>query len=258
VATQIQFLGMAAYRITNSEGRVILIDPFLTDNPVTPIQVKDLDRVDLICVTHLAFDHLGDTEEIVRRFNCPVCCGAEVKYWLTKKGLPARDIYAIAWGIQALIGGLRVRATISMHTSARVTPDGEFISGPPLGFILYPDPGVRIYHSGDSAISAEIKVIGEVYRPNIALLGLTLPPEKFLNDRGYFGLHMNEMTADEAALAAHWLGVEYAIASHYFSAANNPDVEKFVTLLNNGHSDDVPAVKPVVLEAGDVFVYPPA
>ncbi len=257
MATQIQFLGMAAYRITNNDGQVILIDPFLSDNPVTPVQVKDLDRVDLICVTHLAFDHLGDTEEIARKFKCPVCCGADVKFWLTKQGIPARDVYAIAWGIQAIIAGLRVRGTISMHTSARVTPDGQFISGPPLGFIIYPDPGVRIYHTGDSAISAEIKVIGEVYRPNIALLGLTLPPEKFLNDRGYFGLHMNEMTADEAALAARWLGVEYAIASHYFSAADNPDVEKFVTLLRNGHSDDVSAVKPVVLEAGDVFVYPP-
>jgi hypothetical protein len=49
--------------------------------------------------------------------------------------------------MEQVIGGLRVRATISMHTSARVTPDGEFISGPPLGFILYPDPGFPIYRS---------------------------------------------------------------------------------------------------------------
>ena len=258
MATQIQFLGMAAYRITNSEGKVILIDPYLNENPTTPVKVKDLERVDLICVTHLAFDHLGDTEEIARRFNCPVCCGAETKFWLTKQGLPARNVYGIAWGIQAIIAGLRVRGVISMHTSARVTPDGQFISGPPIGFIVYPDPGVRIYHTGDSAISAEIKVIGEVYRPNIALLGLTLPPDKFLNDHGHFGLHMNEMTGDEAALAARWLGVEYALACHYFSPENNHDVEKFVTILKNSHSDDMPAIKPVVLEAGDVFVYPPA
>ena len=258
MTTQIEFLGLAAYRITNSEGKVILIDPYLDENPSSAIKVKDLERVDLICVTHLAFDHLGDTAEIARKFNCAVCCGAEVKYWLVKEGLPAREVYGMCWGLQVVAAGLRVRGVISMHTSARVTPDGEFISGPPLGFIVYPDPDVRIYHSADTAISAELKVIGEVYRPNIALIGLTLPPQGFLEDHGLFGLHMNEMAANEAVLAAQWLGAEYAVASHYFKAADNPDVEKFVSILNGMHSDDGPAIKPIVLEPGDVFVYPPA
>lgn len=74
MATQIQFLGVASYRITSSEGKVILIDPFLEQNPVSPLKVKDLERVDLILVTHLAFDHMGDAEEIAKKFSCPVCC----------------------------------------------------------------------------------------------------------------------------------------------------------------------------------------
>ena len=111
---------------------------------------------------------------------------------------------------------------------------------------------------GDTAISAELKVIGEVYRPNIALIGLTLPPQGFLEDHGYHGLHMNEMAANEAALAAQWLGAEYAVASHYINAIQEPNAEKFVSILNNMHSDDGPAIKPIVLEPGDVFVYPPA
>ena len=258
MTTQIQFIGLAAYRITNSEGKVILIDPLLDQNPSSAVKVKDLERVDLICVTHLAFDHVGETVEIARKFSCPVCCGADVKHWLVNEGLPADDVYGMCWGLQVIAAGLRVRGVISMHTSARVMPDGSFISGPPLGFIVYPDPDVRIYHSGDSAISAELKVIGEVYRPNIALIGLTLPPQEFLEAHGYRGLLMNEMTANEAALAAQWLGAEYAVASHYFEAAGNPDVEKFVSILNSMHSDDGPAIKPIVLEPGEVFVYPPA
>jgi L-ascorbate metabolism protein UlaG (beta-lactamase superfamily) len=164
----------------------------------------------------------------------------------------------MCWGLQVIAAGVRVRGAICMHTSARVTSDGQFVSGPPLSFIVYPDPDVRIYHAGDTALSAELKVIGEVYHPNIALIGLTLPPQEFLNDHGYYGMHMNEMTANEAALAAQWLGAEYAVASHYFKAAHNPDVEKFVSLLNNLHSDGRPAIKPVVLEPGEAFVYPPA
>ena len=103
----------------------------------------------------------------------------------------------------------------------------------------------------------ELKVIGEMYRPNIALLGLSMPPKDFMAEHGLQYVYMNEMTANEAAQAAQWVGAEYAVASHYFQAADNPDVEKFVSILNNMHSDDTPAVKPVVLEPGDVFVYSP-
>jgi L-ascorbate metabolism protein UlaG (beta-lactamase superfamily) len=248
---------MGAYRIINSEGKVILIDPYLNENPASPIKVEDLEHVDLICVTHLAFDHLGDTVEIAHKFNCPVCCGAEVKYWLTNEGLPAGSVLGMCWGLQVMAAGVRVRGVISMHTSARVTPQGEFISGPVLGFIIYPDPGVRIYHSADTAISSELKVIGEVYRPNIALMGLSTPPQDFMTEHGLQYVYMNEMTGNEAALAAQWVGAEYALASHYFQAAGNPDVEKFVSILSNLHSDDLPAIKPIVLEPGEVFTYPP-
>lgn len=257
MTTQIEYLSMGAYRITNSEGKVILIDPYLNENPASPIKVKDLERVDLVCVTHLAFDHLGDTVEIAQKFNCPVCCGADVKHWLVNEGLPAEDVLGMCWGLQVIAAGIRVRGVISMHTSARVTPTGEFISGPPLGFIVYPDPDVRIYHSADTAISSELKVIGEVYRPNIALLGLSIPPKDFMTKHDLQYVYMNEMTANEAALAAQWVGAEYAIACHYFQAAGNPDVEKFVSILKNMHSDDAPAIKPIVLEPGEIFVYPP-
>ncbi|MFQ5340488.1 MAG: MBL fold metallo-hydrolase [Anaerolineae bacterium] len=257
MATHIQFLGVASYRITNNEGKVILIDPFLEENPVSPLKVKDLERVDLVLVTHLAFDHMGNTEEIAKQFGCPVCCGAEVRYWLAGKGVAPAQLRGMCWGLQIVEAGIRVRAVASMHTSARVTDEGQFISGPPMGFIVYPDPGVRIYHSGDTAIFGDLRLIGELYRPNIGLISCTLPPADYLAAHGYGEIHANEMTADEAARAARWLGVEYALANHYFRAAGNPDVERFVTLLNNLHSDGDPVVKPIILEPGDVFVYPP-
>ena len=60
----------------------------------------------------------------------------------------------------------------------------------------------------------------------------------------------------EAALAVLWMGVEYALTNHYSKAKGNPDVEKFVTLVSNLHSDPGPVVKPVVLEPGEVWYYP--
>ena len=75
MSTQVRFLGIAAFEITNSQGQVILIDPCLTDNPVSPVRVEDLKRVDLVLTTHLATDHLGDAAAISQRFGCPVVCG---------------------------------------------------------------------------------------------------------------------------------------------------------------------------------------
>jgi L-ascorbate metabolism protein UlaG (beta-lactamase superfamily) len=81
--TKFEFFGNAAYRITNREGKVILIDPFLNDSDCSPIRVKDLDRVDLLLVTHAAWDHMGDTLEIAKKFECPVVCGGEVPWCTT-------------------------------------------------------------------------------------------------------------------------------------------------------------------------------
>ena len=69
MTTRLRFFGLAAFEITNEQGQVILIDPCLSDNPTSPVQVEDLERVDLVCVTHLAIDHLGDAAAISKKFN---------------------------------------------------------------------------------------------------------------------------------------------------------------------------------------------
>ena len=258
MSTRIEFLGVATYRITNGQGKVILIDPFLDGSPVCPIKAQDLERVDLLLVTHLALDHMGDAEHIAKRFGCPVCCGGEVRHWLLKRGVAPDKVRAMCWGLQVVEAGIRVRSVISMHTSARVMPeDGQFLSGPPMGFIVYPDPGVRIYHAGDTAIFSDLKLMGELYRPSIGLIGCSLPSVDFQISHGYGVLHEPEMTAHEAALAALWLKLEYVLANHYFQAGGNPDVERFMTLINNLHSDEGPVAKPIIQNPGDVFIYPP-
>jgi hypothetical protein len=66
------------------------------------------------------------------------------------------------------------------------------------------------------------------------------------------------MSPHEAALAAQWLGVEYALGNHYSQAKGNPDVEKFELILSNLHSDEEPVVTPVILEPGETWYYPPS
>jgi L-ascorbate metabolism protein UlaG (beta-lactamase superfamily) len=256
--TKFEFFGNAAYRITNREGKVILIDPFLNDSDCSPIRVKDLERVDLLLVTHAAWDHMGDTLEIAKKFNCPVVCGGEVRHHLVHHGgVDPENVRAVCWGLQVVEAGIRVRSVTSMHWSFIEYPDGSFISGPPMGFIFYPDPGVRVYHSGDTAIFSDLKLFGQLYQPNIALMVVSMPDSGQLQKHGVKESFCGEMSPHEAALACLWLGVEYALTNHYSTAKDNPDVEKFVTLVENLHSDEGPVVKPVVLEPGEVWYYPP-
>lgn len=255
--TKFEFLGTAAYRITNSQGKVILVDPFLDESDCCPVKVKDLERVDLVLVTHAAWDHMGDTLEIAKAFDCAVVCGGEVRHHLVTHGANPDKVRAMCWGLQVVEAGIRVRAVTSMHWSFIEYPDGTFISGPPMGFIFYPDPGVRVYHSGDTAIFSDLKLMGQLYRPNIALIAVSMPDSGQLQKHGIPEAFCGEMSPHEAALACLWLGVDYALANHYSTAKGNPDVEKWVTLINNLHSDDEPVVKPVILEPGDVWYYPP-
>ena len=106
----IRFLGTAAFQITTANGKRILIDPYLDENPVSPVAVADLERVDLLLVTHAAYDHLGDAEAILRRFpDLPLICGADVRGYLMHRGIDGGRLRAIPWGMTVQEAGVRVR-----------------------------------------------------------------------------------------------------------------------------------------------------
>ncbi len=252
MSTTMRFLGIAAYEITLGDGRVILVDPCIDANPACPVTVDDLERVDLVLVTHLAADHLGDAAAIAMKFQCPVVCGAEVKYFLCCQGVDRKQIRTVPWHGQVNPLGIRVRSVPSMHSSMAIAPDGQWLSGQPMGFIIYADDDCRIYHSGDSAIFSDLKLIGRLYRPNVGLLCACELEEEYLHSLGIEDHYGNEMSGDEGALAAQWLGLEYALCCHYLSPDDRADVEKFTAMLR---SMDGP--KPVILHPGQVFTYPP-
>ncbi len=252
MSTRIQFLGVAAFRITLPDDRVVLIDPFLDSNCYGAFKVADLERVDLLLITHLATDHLGDAVSVARRFGCPVVCGPEVKYFLGCHQIPAAQVRTVPWHGQVDPLGIRVRSVPSMHASIGLAPDGKWLCGPPMGFILYASPDCRIYHSGDTAIFSDLRLIGELYRPSVGLMCACELEQEYLESAGLQDHYGNEMSGEEGALAARWLGLEYAICCHFLQPEGRPDVNRFVAVLNAGEGP-----KPVVLRPGETFTYPP-
>ena len=248
--TKIRFFGVAAYEIVTGKGQHILLDPFLDENPGSPMKSGRLERVDLIIVSHAAADHLGDTEAIARRTAAPVICGGEVKAYLVARGIPATQIRATTWGIAVEVAGIKVQPVECHHWSQLTMPDGTFATGVPMAFVVYADPGVRFYHYGDTAIFTDMKLQAELYQPTMGCIGIANPLE-ILHRWPMPGQMLTaEMSPREGALAAQWLGLETVLPCHYI----NPDCEEvreFNRLLDEAKARGEKVPRSVVLKPGE-------
>lgn len=254
--TTIRFFGVAAYEIVTSAGQHILLDPFLDDNPGSPLRSDQLDRVDLLIVSHAAADHLGDTEAIARRTGAPIICGGEVKAYLTARGLPADQMRATTWGIAVEVAGIKVQPVECHHWSQIRMPDGTFASGVPMAFVVYADPGVRFYHYGDTALFSDMKLQAELYRPTIGCVGIANPIEILDRNPMPGAMLTAEMSPREGALAAQWLGLQTVLPCHYINP-DHADVREFNRCLDEVRERGERVPKSVVLKPGDEFVVEP-
>jgi L-ascorbate metabolism protein UlaG (beta-lactamase superfamily) len=236
MATKMTFLGTAAIHVETADGKHVLMDPYLNENPVSPVKVQDLDHLDLLLVTHAAYDHLGDAEQVLRKFPDLYCvCGADVRSYLSYRGIEPERLRAVPWGMKICEAGVTVRPVYSRHWSFIETPDHLSFSSIPLGFIIDSGPDVRIYNAGDTCIFSDMKLYGELYKPTIGFINVGVPENHQGAKHGVPEYLTGEMDAEEAALAAQWLGLDYAIPVHHDNP-ELPEIKKFKELLDRGGS----------------------
>lgn len=254
MSISIRFLGTAAFEITTAEGKRILMDPFLDENPVSPIKVADLEHLDLLMVTHAAYDHLGDAEAILRRFpDLPLICGADVRGYLMYRGIDGDRLRAVPWGMVIEEAGVRVRPVESRHWSYIQTDDMRAFSSIPLGFIVHAGDGHRIYNSGDTAIFGDMRLLGELYRPTVGLINVGVPTAHRGRAHGVPEYLTGEMDAREAAMACQWLGLSYAIPCHH-DDPTLPEIVRFKRILDTARQTEPTGPEPVILSPGETFV----
>jgi L-ascorbate metabolism protein UlaG (beta-lactamase superfamily) len=249
--TRIRFFGVAAYKLVLPTGQQVLVDPFLDENPGSPIKSHQLEKVDLVVVSHAAADHLGDTEAIARRYKCPVICGGEVKAYLVAKGIPATQIRATTWGIAVEVAGVHVQPVECHHWSQIRMPDGTFASGVPMAFVIDCEPGVRFYHYGDTALFSDMKLQAELYRPTIGAIGVANPLE--ILDRNPMPGQMltAEMSPREGLLAAQWLGLRTVLPCHYINADASDDLKEFQRLHAQARARGESVPESIVMHQGE-------
>ena len=195
---EMTYCGHAAFAFKTPGGKHILVDPFLTGNPSCPEHLKQPKHVDAIFLTHGHGDHLGDTVALAKKFDAACLAIVELGAWLAKQGV--KKVVAFNKGGSTDAAGVHVTMTQAVHSGG--VPDGDTMvyGGEAAGLILRFENGVKIYHAGDTAVFGDMKIIGEMYKPDIALL----PIGDFFT-----------MGPDEGAYAARLLGVKTVVPMHY-------------------------------------------
>ncbi len=154
---KLRYFSHSAFQITTKSGTKILIDPFLDDNPTSPVKSKDVEA-DYIILSHAHGDHIGDAMKIAKRKKLTFICVNELGNYLISKGFEAHCMH-IGGGYDFDFG--RVKFTIAHHGSQ--TPEGNY-AGEPAGIILKAD-GKTIYHTGDTGLFYDMKLISEMNGP---------------------------------------------------------------------------------------------
>lgn len=210
----IKWLGHAAFMVTFSKTKV-LIDPFLTGNPKAAMKESDIKDVDYIMVTHTHGDHLGDAFTISKRTGAKIVGMFELSQLGEQDGVPQESFIGMNKGNLTKFGDVSMGLTDAVHSGNEC---GVLVSG----------DGKTIYHGGDTALFGDMKLIGELYHPDVALLPIG----------GFF-----TMSPKEAAVAAKFLGAKYAIPMHFGTfppIEQNPEDFKRLT----GDASQVKILKP--------------
>ena len=212
---EVLWLGNAAFRITTLSGKVIVTDPYLTKNPKTPEQYKNLEalgKVDLVLVTHGHGDHVGDAPQIVKMNNAPFYAPAGLAALFTALGIvPAKLSNRFQQGGSITPfgpDGVKITMVHAEHNSEYNYENPEtkktevHYAGVACGYIIQLENGFKIYQLGDTGLFGDMKFIGDYYKPDLILIPI-----------GGGQFMMNPV--DAAYATNNFLKPKFAIPMHY-------------------------------------------
>ena len=194
----ITWFGHSTFLVRTPGGVRVLFDPWLAGNPSCPEAMKKPPTVDLVLVSHGHFDHMEDLVAVARESGAPVVAAFELCDWLNRKGLA--NVSPMNKGGSQQIAGLHVTMTDARHSSGYLD-DGQMVyMGEAAGYVVRLENGLTLYYAGDTCLFGDMRLIGEIYRPDVAFLPIG---DRFTMD------------PTAAARACEFLGVRQVVPMHW-------------------------------------------
>jgi len=195
---RLTWLGHATFQVTTPSGKAVMFDPWLTGNPSCPDALKKPSSLDIMLLSHGHSDHIGDAVALGKQFQPEIVAMPEMGAWLASKGVG--KTHGMNKGGSQTVGEIEVTMVHAFHSSG-IEDDGKIIyAGEAAGFVVKFPGGLTVYHAGDTAVFSDMKIIGDLYAPELALLPIG---------------DLYTMGPREAALAIRLLNVKNVVPMHY-------------------------------------------
>jgi L-ascorbate metabolism protein UlaG (beta-lactamase superfamily) len=165
---KLTWLGHATFRIETPGGKTLLLDPWVMGNPKCPDNEKRLSKVDVMLCTHGHFDHIGDAVQIANQLKPTVVGIPELVGWLEKKGV--KNTAMMNKGGTQTVGDIKVTMVHADHSCGITDGDQIVYGGEACGYVIEFENGVKIYHAGDTNVFGDMKIIHDLYAPDVAML----------------------------------------------------------------------------------------
>jgi L-ascorbate metabolism protein UlaG (beta-lactamase superfamily) len=201
---KLTFFGHSTFSLTTKSGEVALLDSWVNTNPKCPPDLKKMKRLDAIFLTHAHSDHFGDLLTLAKEHKAKIVAIAETAMWLGTKGF-GDQVKPMGKGGTLRVGDFEVTLTHAFHSNS-IDDNGKILyGGEPASFIVRMPGGLTLFHAGDTTVFGDMKLIAELYKPDIACLPI--------GDNYTMGPR-------EAAYAIRLLGVKHVIPMHYGTFPN--------------------------------------
>jgi L-ascorbate metabolism protein UlaG (beta-lactamase superfamily) len=199
--TTFTWFGHSCWEVRTPGGKTILLDPWF-GNPKSPRSAADVDRCDLMLVSHGHDDHFGEALMIASRTRPTWPCIHELSRWLGRNFAHKDRLIGMNKGGTVDVDGVKVTMVRADHSAGDIYAGAEsaLYLGEPVGFIVELENGYRFYFAGDTDVFGDMRLIAERFRPEAA----------FLPIGGHF-----TMDPTSAALAVELLGVKEVLPMHY-------------------------------------------
>ena len=226
MSNEVKWLGHATFEINTSKGKTIIVDPWYDGNPSNDKKAVEVDKADIVLITHDHFDHLGEAAAILKQTKATMVGQPEIMEKLKGEGVSEEQV---VYGTGMNVGGsvevedIKITMTQAVHSAT---------SGDPAGYIITLEDGKTIYYAGDTGIMNTMEIFGELYEIDLAILPIG---------------SVFTMDSVQAAHALKLLKPKAALPMHY---STFPILEQTADKFKSLASEKAPGVDVVSVEPG--------